>query len=137
MNLRAEDELQYRHRGELDMVEDNSDEEETDNQEPIPIPVVESPKKNKISKAAKKREKERQKVKEREERIAAEKAGAGPTPRDIELAIISEKIKTGKDECSNGPPFPPMRVYDILSDGHCLYRSISHQLQLRGEDSKV
>jgi OTU domain-containing protein 6 len=149
--LREEDELQYRHRNELEEMEE-TEEDENGGEEMAKQVTFKDVKKqpaaeiepksqedetinNKKNKAAKKREKERQKVKERDERIAAEKAGAGPTPRDIELAVIAEKLKNGNT--SSTPEYPPLRVHEILSDGHCLYRSVAHQIQLRSGDDKV
>lgn len=86
------------------------------------------------SKAQKKREKERAKAKEREERIAAEKAGSGPSPREVELALIARNLLAGGAVTAVGtePPVPRLQVHEVLSDGHCLYRAIDHQLELRG-----
>jgi len=58
----------------------------------------------------------------REKRIADHHAGAGPSEREIEL---------GKLEALLTPL--GMQLQDIPADGHCLYRSLAHQLQAGGE----
>jgi OTU domain-containing protein 6 len=103
---------------------------------------------DKKSKAAKKREKERAKERERDARIAAEKAGAGPSARDVELQAINGQLAAGRagghagvaaalpssaaSAASGQPAAVPLSVHEVLSDGHCLYRAVDHQLGLRG-----
>ncbi len=89
-------------------------------------------------KKEKEREKERAKAKEREARIAAERASAGPSPRDVELAQLARQLSGdagaggGAGGSLAGPALPPLRVHEVLSDGHCLYRAVDHQLVQRG-----
>jgi len=58
----------------------------------------------------------------REQRIADHHAGAGPSERDIE---------SGKLDAILAPL--GLAVHEIPADGHCLYRSLAHQLQVSGE----
>lgn len=71
------------------------------------------------SKQAKRRQKKEQEERERDHRIAEEKAGAGPSAREIELNQLAEQLT----------PLG-LQVEDISADGHCLYRAVAHQLQL-------
>ena len=98
----------------------------------------------KKSKAQKRREKELAKAREREERIAAEKAGMGPTPRELETTAILRRLEMLADGISSSsssssslslsqPPKPALLgVHEVLSDGHCLFRAVHHQLQTKG-----
>ena len=69
------------------------------------------------SKAAQKREKKEQEERDREKRIADYKAGAGPSERDVELDKFAKQL---------GPL--GLKIQPIEADGHCLYRSLAHQL---------
>ena len=136
----------YRHRCELEALEESdpdaferAQQEEEEAAVAAKEPPPEESKKGsgggegKKSKAQRRREKERAKEKEREERIALEKAGAGPSPRDVELRAINERLAAGIPGESPYGPVPPLAVHEVLSDGHCLYRSVDHQLTLRGQ----
>ena len=72
----------------------------------------------KKSKAQKREEAE----KARDKRIADHHAGAGPSERDIEIAKLTEQLKP-----------KGLALHEIPADGHCLYRSLAHQLQLGGD----
>ena len=72
----------------------------------------------KKSKSQKKEEAERA----REERIAAHHAGAGPSERDVEIKKLDSQLA----------PLG-LSLHEIPADGHCLYRSIAHHLQLQGD----
>ena len=76
----------------------------------------------KLSKAEKRRQKQEQEERERAQRIADEKAGAGPSQRDVELEQISAQLA----------PLG-LAVAEVAADGHCLYRSLAHRLQAAGE----
>ena len=54
--------------------------------------------------------------------MADEKAGAGPSARDVEMEQLSAVLS----------PLS-LTVHEIAADGHCLYRSMAHQLQITGE----
>ena len=72
----------------------------------------------KKSKGQKRDEKER----EREQRMADTRAGAGPSQRDEELKSLAAQLA----------PLG-LRVHEIPADGHCLYRSLTQQLQAQGQ----
>ena len=74
----------------------------------------------KKSKAQKKEEAERA----REQRIADAHAGAGPSERLVEMEKLDAQLK----------PLG-LVIHEIPADGHCLYRSLAHQLQLRAADN--
>ena len=44
----------------------------------------------------------------------------GPTKREVELKQLKDKLKQ-----------IGLKIYPIKSDGHCLYGSIAHQMNLR------
>jgi hypothetical protein len=114
-NERAEDEVTYRHGKEQDAFEEADPDafEEASADAKASEKIEETPPvfsnkgdgsgDSKKSKAQKKREKERAKAKERDDRIAAEKAGAGPSPREVYsfllLCIDSYKF-VSDDACS-------------------------------------
>ena len=58
----------------------------------------------------------------REQRIADHHAGAGPSERELEMGKLDAQLK----------PLG-LAVSEIPADGHCLYRSLAHQLQAQGE----
>lgn len=76
----------------------------------------------KSGKKKSKKEKAEEEERAREKRISDHHAGAGPSERDVEL---------GKLEAILSPL--GLAVHDIAADGHCLYRSLAHQLQAGGE----
>ena len=84
--------------------------------------AVSAPAGPKLSKAEKRRQKQEQEERERAQRIADEKAGAGPSQRDVELEQISAQLA----------PLG-LAVAEVAADGHCLYRSLAHRLQAAGE----
>jgi len=59
----------------------------------------------------------------REQRIADHHAGSGPSEREIEMGKLQEQL---------GPA--GLSICDIPADGHCLYRSLAHEMQLQGQD---
>jgi len=73
----------------------------------------------KPSKAQRQREKRAKEEAEREARIKEELANIGDTQQKIEARQLFELLA----------PLG-LRVHDIPADGHCLYRSLSHQLHL-------
>ena len=58
----------------------------------------------------------------REQRIADTHAGAGPSQREEEMKKLNAQL---------GPL--GLALCEIPADGHCLYRSLAHQLQLGGD----
>jgi len=77
---------------------------------------------SKPSKQNKRRQKKENEEREREKRMADEKAGAGPSAREVELERLSAVLS----------PLG-LAVHEIAADGHSLYRSLAHQLQATGE----
>ena len=79
-----------------------------------------------VPKGGTKKKTKKQKAEEaeraREKRIADHHAGAGPSERDVEM---------GKLEAQLSPL--GLKIHEIPADGHCLYRSLAHQLQAQGE----
>lgn len=76
----------------------------------------------KKGKSGKKRNKKEDEERARERRMEEQRAGAGPSLRDVEMGKLRSKLAPlGLD------------VHEIAADGHCLYRSLAHQLQLAGE----
>ena len=80
-------------------------------------------------KAQRKRDRQRAAEAEREKRIADEKAGMGPLPRDVESSAIAAQLAQ-----AGGGPF---RIHEVASDGHCMYRALAHQLGARGRLGEV
>ena len=76
----------------------------------------------KKSKAQKKEEAERA----REQRIADAHAGAGPSERLVEMEKLDAQLK----------PLG-LVIHEIPADGHCLYRSLAHQLQVRDNLGRI
>ena len=72
----------------------------------------------KVGKAQRRREAREREDRERERRIAAEKAGQGPSAREEEDAHLASTL---------GPL--GLRVAEMSADGHCLFRAIAHQLK--------
>ena len=73
-----------------------------------------------ISKAERKKEKKAQKEKERQHRIETEDVSHLNQSKVRENELIGKKIKD-----------LGMKVFDIPSDGDCLYRAVQHQLELQ------
>lgn len=67
---------------------------------------------------------DKKQLKEAEKQMEKEimKASAGPSLREVELQRLNKVL---------GPK--SLRVKEVQSDGHCLYRAISEQLQLDGQ----
>jgi OTU domain-containing protein 6 len=70
--------------------------------------------KPKESKASRRRRQRAEEDAATESRIAAEKAGMGPSERAIESKALLDRLA----------------IYDIPPDGHCLYAAVAHQLQV-------
>lgn len=129
--------MQYRHRLELDEAdgEGATDEEETGTADPPEEPrgptaaEVAAARKAKEdadaekrrAKAAKKRDKKAAKAsaeREKDRRIASETAALeASSERKFELEAIDRKLAAER-----------LRVFEVAADGHCLYRSVAHQL---------
>lgn len=143
-NTRLQYELRYRHKAEMEALEEAEenghaivDEQKEDKQEQQPSNVDEcsvalgsikiesstedKEKEKRRAKAQKKREKAQQKEKDREREIEEARLNAGPSARDIELLGLTEKLTP------HG-----LAVHPIISDGHCLYRAVAHQLGVTG-----
>ena len=71
----------------------------------------------KKAKAQRQREKKKEKEKQSELEKEAIRANAGPSMREEELSALNNMLKT-----------EGYQVNEIVSDGHCLYRSLAHQL---------
>ena len=75
-----------------------------------------------MTKAMKRRLKKEAEERERDARIEEEKANAGPSEREDEEKILRALLA------------PRGRaIAEIKADGHCMYRSVEHQLQVRGD----
>lgn len=72
-----------------------------------------------ISKAQKKKEKKLQKDKERQHRIETEDVSHLKQSKVRENELIKDKIKELR-----------LKIFDIPSDGNCLYSAVQHQLEL-------
>jgi OTU domain-containing protein 6 len=72
----------------------------------------------KKSKGQKRREKLEQEEREREQRIAEELEAMGDTAKDLEEAALLAKLSALR-----------LKMKDIPSDGHCLYRAIEDQIK--------
>eukprot|EP00931_Biecheleriopsis_adriatica_P050054 TRINITY_DN28972_c0_g1_i1.p1 TRINITY_DN28972_c0_g1~~TRINITY_DN28972_c0_g1_i1.p1 ORF type:complete len:342 (+),score=102.87 TRINITY_DN28972_c0_g1_i1:144-1028(+) len=74
----------------------------------------------KKEKAQKKRQGRADKEAQREADKEREKLEAGPSARDEELQVLQMRLAALK---------PPMRIHEIVADGHCIYRSVGDQLR--------
>ena len=75
-----------------------------------------------MTKAMKRRLKKEAEERERDARIEEEKANAGPSEREDEEKILRALLA------------PRGRaIAEIKADGHCMYRSVEHQLRVRGD----
>lgn len=112
--VRLESELENRQKEELDNVKPVDEEEN----------VIEGPDvvnkccKQKISKAQKRREKKSQQEKEREARIKIQEEENRNGPRNTESLAINTILKELN-----------LKLHPIPSDGDCLYKAVSHQLE--------
>lgn len=77
---------------------------------------------HRISKAQKRREKKAIAEKERNQRIIEQEALNIFGKRNVEIEAIKE-ILSKRD----------LMIYEIPSDGHCLYNAVAHQLKINGE----
>lgn len=82
--------------------------------------------KRKQEKARRKREKAREKELEREQRIAKETAEAGPSPRDLENAVILQQLEPLR-----------LKIKEVTADGHCLYRAVAAQCGSDYQDMRM
>ena len=55
---------------------------------------------------------------------AAASLAKGPTKREIEIEGLKDKLKQ-----------IGLRIHPIKSDGHCLYGSIAHQMNLKNDSN--
>ncbi|CAH2238832.1 jg6821 [Pararge aegeria aegeria] len=117
--VRLESDLEERHRKENDEqqngicrepVEPEANDEEVDNDTT----------KQKVSKAQKRRNKKLQQEKDREKEIVLQEKENLHGPRNIENQEMSARLRERK-----------LKVYSIPSDGDCLYRAVSHQLETK------
>ncbi|XP_012063816.1 PREDICTED: OTU domain-containing protein 6B [Atta cephalotes] len=77
---------------------------------------------HRVSKAQKRREKKAIAEKERNQRIIEQEALNAFGKRNIEIEAI-KKILSERE----------LMIYEIPSDGHCLYNAVAHQLKINGE----
>lgn len=120
--IRLENELEQRQIKEMDEAKENyckvEDADETESSsEPIDI-VSEFPK-LKLSKAQKRRDKKSKQEKERELNIKLQEEQNKHGPRNTETLEITSKLKSKK-----------LQLFSIPSDGDCLYKAVSHQLEI-------
>ncbi|KOX71408.1 OTU domain-containing protein 6B [Melipona quadrifasciata] len=95
---------------------ENSNDESTRNNKQYEQPI------HRISKAQKRRDKKANAEKERNQRIIEQEALNVFGKRNIELQTIKKIL------CDRG-----FMIYEIPSDGHCLYNAVAHQLKIIGE----
>ncbi|XP_072765005.1 deubiquitinase OTUD6B [Anoplolepis gracilipes] len=77
---------------------------------------------HRISKAQKRREKKAIAEKERNQRIIEQEALNIYGKRNVEMEAIKEILSKQN-----------LMIYEIPSDGHCLYNAVAHQLKINGE----
>ncbi|KYN40438.1 OTU domain-containing protein 6B [Trachymyrmex septentrionalis] len=77
---------------------------------------------HRVSKAQKRREKKAIAEKERNQRIIEQEALNVFGKRNVEIETI-KKILSERE----------LMIYEIPSDGHCLYNAVAHQLKINGE----
>ncbi|CAE7234287.1 Otud6b [Symbiodinium natans] len=73
----------------------------------------------KKEKAQKKRQNRADKEAQKEAEKEKERREAGPSARELELESLAAALSAQK---------PAMKIHEIPSDGHCLYRSVADQL---------
>lgn len=126
---RLEENLEKKHEDELSRLKvanlNINDSEENSNvkqnEKEIPIERVEHTA-QRISKAQKRRDKKAVAERERNQRIIEQEALNVFGKRNVEMQAI-RKILTERD----------LMIYEIPSDGHCLYNAVAHQLKMIGE----
>jgi len=74
----------------------------------------------KKEKAQKKRQGRADKEAQKEAEKERERRAAGPSAREVELEALAAALSAQK---------PAMKIHEIPSDGHCLYRSVADQLR--------
>lgn len=123
---RLESELEKRHKEELEIIQNvkntpldtevNGFVEENDN--------LNGEVRTKISKAQKRRDKKQQQEREREELIKLQEKENINGPRNLENQVLCSKLKERN-----------LKIFSIPSDGDCLYKAISHQLETKFKKS--
>lgn len=78
----------------------------------------------KVSKAQRRRDKKSQQEKEREEQIKLQDKENLQGPRNMEIVTITNRLKQKN-----------LQIMPIPSDGDCLYKAISHQMELTRQTS--
>jgi len=76
-----------------------------------------------LSKSQLRYQKKKEKELEEEKRIQAANARVGPTHREIETAGIEKTLSQ-----------QGLKIKEIDSDGHCLYKALVHQMSLQGDN---
>lgn len=79
-----------------------------------------------ISRAQKRKDKKAAKQKEKQEKIEQEELASAINPRSIEANRLKQIFKERR-----------LRLYEVSSDGDCMYKAIEHQLQLHGIETDV
>lgn len=110
---RLETELDVRHKQEIEAF-GNID--ETDEAEEL---IEMETTRTKVSKAQRRRDKKSQQEKQREEDIKLQDKENLQGPRNMEMLTITTKLKQKN-----------LQIMPIPSDGDCLYKAISHQMEL-------
>jgi OTU domain-containing protein 6 len=93
----------------------NNEQEQVDNDNNNEL----SQKEKNMAKARRKKMAKKEKERERELEIETERQSAGPSARAMEVMRMMELYLAPHE----------LHIHDISSDGNCLYRAISHQLQ--------
>lgn len=129
-NAQQEDDLQYRHRQEIEEFEERDPDQfaaaelaavVAEEEAAAAAAAAEAVPKKK-GKAQRKREKKAELQRERERQIEVEKANM-VSPRKVELEAINHQLAHLPDA---------LVTHEVLSDGHCLFRAVDHQLRCRG-----
>ncbi|CAH3015073.1 unnamed protein product [Porites evermanni] len=128
---KLEEELNTRHKEELELLERESNLNEDTlglvTQEMEAVSVTNEPEpQSKVSKAQKRRDKKAAKEKEREQRIAEAELENVHSARNIEAEKLKE-ILTAKG----------LSIKEITPDGNCLYNAIADQLSRRNQQTEM
>lgn len=128
---KLEEELNTRHKEELELLERESNLNEDTlglvTQEMEAVSVTNEPEpQSKVSKAQKRRDKKAAKEKEREQRIAEAELENVHSARNIEVEKLKE-ILTAKG----------LSIKEITPDGNCLYNAIADQLSRRNQQTEM
>lgn len=121
LEKKHEDELNNLKVASLNINETEENQSADQNERQIPIERVEHIG-QKVSKAQRRREKKAIAERERNQRIIEQEALNVFGKRNVEMEAI-RKILTERD----------LMIYEIPSDGHCLYNAVAHQLKVIGE----